>query len=70
LNYREKQRLYHDFAGTAGAIGAKDIQELALELALAWQNEQPDESVAAELEEKTRALLDRIHAVPISSTVV
>lgn len=69
-DYREKQRLYHDFAGTAGAIGAKDIQELALELDLAWQNEQPDESVAAELEEKTRALLNRIHAVPISSTVV
>ncbi|PKF80990.1 hypothetical protein CW749_04310 [Vibrio sp. vnigr-6D03] len=69
-NTRDLQRIYHDFAGTAGAIGATELQDMALSLDLSLQEGKFDEGISEKLSKQTTEMISRIQASSISSTVV
>lgn len=69
-NTRDLQRIYHDFAGTAGVIGATELQDMALSLDLSLQEGKFDEGISEKLSKQTAEMISRIQASSISSTVV
>ncbi|MBD1555794.1 response regulator [Vibrio sp. S9_S30] len=69
-NTRDLQRIYHDFAGTAGAIGAVDLQNMALSLDSSLQDGRFDNNLSEELSKQTAEMVARIQDSSISSTVV